>query len=154
MLDPTTIAAANIATTLFLAGVIWFVQVVHYPLFASVGQQQFTRYETEHAARTTWIVAPAMLIEAATAVLLIWIRPAAIGNGTVFIGLALLGLIWGSTFAMQVPLHARLSLGFEPSLHRHLVATNWVRTLAWTFRAWLALAMLTMILRAGPPVTQ
>lgn len=142
MLDPTIIASVNIASTLFLAGVIWFVQVVHYPLFASVGPNQFARYEIEHAGRTSWIVAPPMLIEAVTALLLIWVRPVTLSLGAAFVGLLLVGLIWGSTFTMQVPLHARLSIGFEPTLQRNLVATNWVRTGAWTARAWLALTMI------------
>lgn len=142
MIDPTFIVSANIASTLFLAGVIWFVQVVHYPLFSSVGERQFANYEVQHTGRTTWIVAPPMLIEAATSLLLIWIRPPTLGLGTAFVGLLLVGLIWGSTFTMQVPLHARLSIGFEPTLHRDLLATNWVRTTAWTARAWLALTMI------------
>ncbi len=145
MFDPMTVMLASIASTLFMAGVIWFVQLVHYPLFASVGQNQFARYETEHAGRTTWIVAPAMMIEAATSVLLLWIRPDAIGMEIAAAGFLLTGLIWGSTFAMQVPLHARLSIGFEPALHKSLVATNWVRTLAWTGRAWLALLMIVKL---------
>jgi len=72
----------------------------------------------------------------------------AIGIGTAFVGLLLVGLIWGSTFTMQVPLHAQLSSGFEATAHRNLLATNWVRTVAWTLRAWLALAM---ILQLGSP---
>lgn len=145
MLDPMTVVLASVASTLFMAGVIWFVQLVHYPLFASVGQSQFARYETEQAGRTTWIAAPAMLIEAATSILLLWVRPDAIGIEVAMAGLLLTGLIWGSTLAMQVPLHARLSIGFEPVLHRSLVATNWIRTLAWTGRAWLALLMIVKL---------
>lgn len=145
MFDPIIVVLASVASTLFMAGVIWFVQLVHYPLFASVGQRQFAHYETEHAGRTTSIVAPVMLIEAATSVLLLWIRPDVISIEIAAAGLLLTGLIWGSTFAMQVPLHARLSIGFEPALHKSLVATNWVRTLAWTGRAWLALLMIVRL---------
>lgn len=142
MFDPMTVVLASVASTLFMAGVIWFVQLVHYPLFASVGQNPFARYETEHAGRATWIVAPAMMTEAATSVLLLWIRPVAISIDIAAAGFLLTGLIWGSTFVMQVPLHAQLSVGFEPALHKSLVATNWARTLAWTGRAWLALALI------------
>ena len=145
MFDPMTVVLASVASTLFMAGVIWFVQLVHYPLFASVGPGQFARYETEHAGRTSWIAAPAMMIEAATSVLLLWVRPEAIGMEIAAAGLLLTGLIWGSTFAMQVPLHTRLSIGFEPASHKSLVATNWVRTLAWTGRAWLALLMIVKL---------
>jgi hypothetical protein len=145
MLDPMTVVLASIASTLFMAGIIWFVQLVHYPLFASVGPSQFPHYETEHAGRTMWIVAPAMLIEAATSVLLLWVRPEAIAIEIAAAGFLLTGLIWGSTFAMQVPLHAQLSSGFHPALHKSLVATNWIRTSAWTGRAWLALLMIVKL---------
>lgn len=145
MFSPMMVVLASIASTLFMAGIIWFVQLVHYPLFASVGQGQFARYETENTGRTSWIVAPAMMIEAATSVMLLWIRPDAIGMEIAAAGFLLTGLIWGSTFAMQVPLHARLSSGFKPTVHKSLVATNWVRTLAWTGRAWLALLMIVKL---------
>lgn len=142
MPETTIIALANAMSTLFMAGVIWFVQVVHYPLFALVGTTDFGRYEREHAGRTTWVVAPPMLIEAFTATLLLWLRPAGIGLGMAATGAVLVGVIWASTFALQVPMHAKLSAGFEPEAHRNLVATNWVRTAAWTARAGLAVAMI------------
>jgi hypothetical protein len=50
-------------------------------------------------------------------------------------------LVWLSTAFVQVPLHARLSAGFDTRAHRRLVATNWVRTLSWTARGLLALWM-------------
>ena len=57
-------------------------------------------------------------------------------------GLALLATIWISTAAVQVPLHRRLAAGFDHRLARRLVRTNWTRTLAWTARSGLALALL------------
>jgi hypothetical protein len=47
-----------------------------------------------------------------------------------------------STFAVQVPLHARLAAGFDPQAHRRLVLTNWWRTAAWSLRSLLALWIL------------
>ena len=35
---------ANLSATLFMVSVIWFVQMVHYPLFARVGQEKFALY--------------------------------------------------------------------------------------------------------------
>ena len=60
--------------------------------------------------------------------------------------LALIGVIWLSTFLVQVPLHDLLGQGFDPDRHAALVRTNWIRTLAWSARgvlllAWLAGAM-------------
>ena len=65
----------NAAATFWMVGLIWFVQVVHYPLFSKVGAEGFAAYEASHASRTTWVVAPPMLIEVVTSVLLIWFRP-------------------------------------------------------------------------------
>lgn len=36
---PITILLANVVSTLFMVGLIWMVQIVHYPLFDDVGQE-------------------------------------------------------------------------------------------------------------------
>jgi hypothetical protein len=43
---------------------------------------------------------------------------------------------------VQVPLHERLSAGWDAAAHQRLVASNWVRTVLWTVRAVLVAAML------------
>lgn len=121
-----------------MTGLVWFVQLVHYPLMGDVGPAGFARYEQRHRQRTTWIVAPAMLFEAALAAWLLLHPPAGAPPWTAAAGAALLAGIWLSTFAVQVPLHAQLSAGFDPAAHRRLVATNWWRTLAWSLRSVLA----------------
>ncbi len=57
-------------------------------------------------------------------------------------GALLLALVWFSTFLIQVPCHETLAVSFQAQVHRRLVATNWIRTVAWTLRGMLALAML------------
>ena len=130
---------AHAGSTLAMAGVIWFVQVVHYPLFAAVGAEGFAAYEAAHRRLTTRVVAPLMLVELAAAIGLLVRPPAAVPAWAAWVGLALLAVVWGSTFAVQVPLHERLSRGFDAAVHRRLVRGNWVRTMAWTVRAGLAL---------------
>jgi hypothetical protein len=131
----------HLATTLFMVGVIWFVQVVHYPLFAKTGTTEFPGYEQTHTTLTTWVVAPPMLVEAGTAVLLLWFRPPGISNLQCGTGLALLIAIWLSTMFLQVPCHEWLSRGFDSVVHQRLVATNWLRTAAWSLRGLLVLWM-------------
>lgn len=62
-------------------------------------------------------------------------------GATVWLHLAgtLVLAIWVSTFVVQVPLHGRLVRGFEISVHRRLVRTNWLRTAVWSVRGVLAL---------------
>ena len=130
------------AATVGMAGVIWFVQVVHYPLFGSIAPERFADFESAHRRRTTWVVAPLMLAELATAVTLVVRPPRGGPPWAPPVGLGLLALVWLSTFAVQVPLHETLTRGFDATAHRRLVRTNWLRTAAWTARAALALAML------------
>ena len=47
---------ACLASTLFMTGLIWFVQVVHYPLFSEVEPGDFLRYHAAHPRRTTRVV--------------------------------------------------------------------------------------------------
>jgi hypothetical protein len=112
--------------TLGMVGVIWFVQLVHYPLMGKVGPNAFVAFEEAHVRRTSWIVVPLMLAECFSAVALC----------------ALLAAIWGSTFLVQVPLHAHLERGFDAVHHQKLVRTNWVRTALWSARGALVLAWL------------
>ena len=134
--------------TCMMAGLIWFVQVVHYPLFDRVGGAGFAAYEQAHAARTTLVVGPLMVVELLTAV---WLAIAPdlspnVNNGAGpflrWAGVALVGVIWLSTFAWQVPQHTILAVGFDADAHARLVTSNWLRTAAWTARAGLALWML------------
>ena len=133
------LALAHSVSTIAMCAIIWFVQLVHYPLFARVGSDSFRAYEAEHVRRITWIVAPLMLIELASSAWLVFDDP----NTAKIAGLALVGVIWASTLLLQVPLHSRLSKGFDAKLARRLVRSNWVRTLAWSAR--LGLVVMPMI---------
>ena len=140
---------AHCAATLYMTGVIWFVQVVHYPLLAKIGVVEFSSYEQRHTALTTWVVAPPMLLELAIALLLIWFRPLGVLNVQVWIGLGLLAVIWISTFLVQVPCHEALSKVFDDAVHQRLVWTNWLRTAAWSLRGCLVLWMVWSIWEPG-----
>jgi hypothetical protein len=129
--------------TWFMVGLIWFVQVVHYPLMAVVPASAFQEYANSHQRLTTWVVGPVMLVEAATALAIALLQPGT-PNARVlgWTGLALLGVVWASTFFVQVPLHGRLSAGLDLAVVHRLVATNWVRTVAWTARGIVAAMLL------------
>ena len=137
MIDVVSLIHA--AATWFMVGLIWFVQIVHYPLFARVGVDGWSGYSASHQARTTMVVGPVMLVEFATAAALLVIAPGILSVA----GAVLLGLVWASTFFVQVPLHSRLERGHAPALVRRLVATNWLRTGLWTARGVLALLLLS-----------
>jgi hypothetical protein len=136
---PHAILLANLVSTVAMTGLIWFVQIVHYPLLGSVGVLEFPEYEKKHVQLTAFVVGPPMLTEAASALGLVFIRSDRVPAWAAWVGLALVGLIWLSTIALQVPCHSRLEAGFDSRTHRLLVRSNWIRTVAWTFRSCLAI---------------
>ncbi len=129
----------HLTATLFMVGVIWFVQIVHYPLFDRVGPSVFTAYADAHSRLTTYVVGPPMLLELSTGVLLLLFRPVNVPAAVLWVGLALIAVIWLSTAFLQVPRHEILGIDFDSIAHQGLVATNWIRTVAWTFRGALVL---------------
>ena len=121
----------HLAVTWALVGLIWTVQLVHYPLFSQVGADSFPGYHRKHTRRITWIVAPLMSLELFTAVLLV---VEGSRDAWLLASFPALAFNWLSTWRVQMPLHAQLAAGFDPGVHRRLVAGNWWRTAAWTVR--------------------
>lgn len=138
---------AQLACTLFMTGVIWIVQVVHYPLFAGVGVDEFSTYARQHQTRISFVVMPPMLVELGCALLFIPLRPALVPAFAAWLGLVLVLAIWLVTFLLSVPQHSALGLGFDSAAHRLLVQTNWIRTAAWSARSLLLLWLLARLLR-------
>ncbi|MFN8546781.1 MAG: hypothetical protein U0527_02105 [Candidatus Eisenbacteria bacterium] len=137
--------ALHCATTWALVGLIWTVQLVHYPLFDRVERARFSEFERDHSMRISRIAAPLMLFEAVSGAVLVLVAPTGLESARLWlsVGLALIVLIWLSTFLLQVPRHRELARGFDAEAHGALVRSNWIRTVAWTARgallAWLAL---------------
>ncbi|MBL8085542.1 MAG: hypothetical protein JNN26_23150 [Candidatus Obscuribacter sp.] len=129
------------AATWFMTGLIWFVQVVHYPLYDRVGSDAFVAYERIHCSLTTMVVAPVMIVELLSAVLLLFQRPRCMHMPEAALNLALLGLIWLSTLFIADQLHGALASQFSQEAHRALVGWNWLRTAAWSLRAVLLAAV-------------
>jgi hypothetical protein len=143
------ILLTQVASTLFMTGLIWFVQIVHYPLYANVGHAQFPEYEALHNRLTTWVVGPAMLVEMVSAVALL--RNSLNGSSSLaWLGLGLLAVIWISTATLSVPAHDALTAGFYPGDWQKLVSTNWIRTVAWSVRSVIVMVLTYRCL--GPSV--
>jgi len=120
-----------------MVGIIWFVQIVHYPLMEYVGSENFREYSRQHQRRTSWVVGGPMLLEAGTAVVLVWFQPTRLLLPAFSVSCGLLVLIWFSTVFWQVPCHEKLLEGFDKARIRKLVQSNWLRTFAWSVRGLL-----------------
>ena len=123
----------NFGLAAYLTGLIWTVQLVHYPGFARVEPAQFVQFHREHSTRISWAVMAPMLLELGAAGWLAW-QGAALAPAARWGQLALVLLVWASTFFITVPFHNRLASGYSYVAIDGLVRTNWPRTLAWTAR--------------------
>ena len=141
-----TILLTQFATTWFMVGLIWLIQVVHYPLFANVGEEQFQLYSERHQLLITFIVGPVMVAELITAIALAWYPPTPNLGVLLRVGLGLLIVVWIATAAVQVPQHGRLTQSFDLPTIQALVAGNWVRTIGWTLRGLILLVVLSKLI--------
>lgn len=136
------LVVAHFLGAVVMATVIWFVQLVQYPLLARIGAAEFPVYAAEYQRRVGWIVIGPMLLEVATAAAITVWFPGAYRSPLFAISVGLLAVAWASTFFWQVPLHAKLLAGHDQATIARLVTTNWLRTIAWTTRAVLLGAMI------------
>lgn len=141
-MDFAALALLHAIPTLCLTGLIWLVQLVHYPLFARIAAADFVAYEREHCRRIGPLVLPLMLAELALALRLPFATHDATDRILAFAGIGLLAVVWASTFFVQVPCHQRLEQQYDAATIARLVATNGWRTAAWTVRAVLAVWLL------------
>lgn len=138
------------AATWAMVGLIWFVQIVHYPLFATVARlaqnapedEDFSLYAERHQQLTTLVVAPLMLGEAFSSVALFYVLDDGPVDPLLWTGVGLLFAIWLSTAIIQVPLHGQLAHAYEAHAQRRLVRSNWLRTFAWSARGVIALLLM------------
>ena len=137
----TILLIAQLASTLPLIGLIWTIQLVHYPLFELVGEDTQAAYQKAHMSRITLVVAPLMLVELVAAGGLWLVAPT---DPWTIAGAVLIAIIWVSTALIQIPCHNRLTSGFHQPSHRRLVDSNWIRTIAWTLRGAGAGVMATL----------
>ena len=146
MTPDVLVLAAQAVASAAMCGLIWFVQIVHYPLFARTDATHDPGYAAENQRRTAPVVLPPMLVEAATAAWLVVWPPAAIGRTIAVAGFLVVAALWLSTLLVQMPLHARLRReGHAPATVAALVRSNWLRTVLWTARAGLAMWMLLAV---------
>jgi hypothetical protein len=124
---------ANLASTLFLTGLVWELQVVQFPLVLRAGGLDFPDYVKHQRTRNTLLMAPAMLIELITGGLLL--ADPHLPHRDVFHAALLIVVIWIVTFASIIPIHSKLVRGYDQSTVRTLIRRNWIRTACWTLRS-------------------
>jgi hypothetical protein len=137
--SPREMLIAHSVFTWCLVGLIWTIQVVHYPLFPKVGREQFRTYHESHMLLVTLLVGPLVVGESTSAAWMLW---KGLRSLAFLCSLPLMIICWTSTFLLQVPHHAKLSQGFDENAYRGLLKTNWIRTICWSLRGLLTASLL------------
>ena len=132
----------NLVASWTMVGVIWFVQVVHYPLLAVVPVESATSVAVEHQRRTGWVVMIPMTVEGVTTLLLLGMVPDGVAWFVPWLAGLPLAVALLATVLLSVPRHARMAANPDATVGRELVTTNWVRTIAWTLRGAVTAGML------------
>jgi hypothetical protein len=133
----------------FLTGLIWLIQLVHYPSFKYIDPTKFTDYQRFHTLTITFIVGPVMVFEIFSGLYLL------IQNqfqGLFLINFLGLLLIWLATAFFSVPAHGILAKEMNMSSIQFLVNTNWVRTILWSLRSGLLVYIILKYMNYEPTI--
>ena len=136
------VVVAHAVASVFLAGLIWTVQVVHYPLFARVGSDAFLVYADGHTTRIGALVVLPWSVQGLTVAALLVARPVGVSATLVGTSAVAAAVTVAVTLAVSVRQHRILGGGWDPTAHRVLVMSNWLRTAAWIVGAGAATAIL------------
>lgn len=129
---------ANLATGWAIFGLIWTIQLVHYPSFRYV--PDFTDFHAHHTSSITLVVGPLMVAELAA---VSWAVYQSGFSWVWVIPFVTVVAIWALTFFWAVPLHESLATNRDDATIEALIAANWPRTLLWTLKAvWVSILFL------------
>lgn len=141
--------AIHVLATCALAGMIWFVQTVHYPFFRFVAPEQFREFLAAQRGLTLRTLGAVMVVELVSGVWVVfggplsgfpvWLR---------WVNLLLLLGTWGVTAFVQTPAQDRLVGGFQEAAFARLLQANWWRVGLWSVRALLLAGVLVAALWA------
>jgi len=126
--DPLMI---HIISTSIMVGVIWVIQLVHYPSFKYVNESDYIIFQKYHMSNISYIVFPVMFTELITALIILFF-----GEKSLFFVLSLicLFLIWVITGVLFTKYHSILKEGKDLMIIEKMIKANWIRALLWTMR--------------------
>lgn len=131
----TSLINIHLSLCFVMIGVIWVIQLVHYPSFKYIDQNEFIKFERFHMNRISFIVVPIMTLELLTAIILTVFLSKT--NSWHFFNTIFLVFTWFFTFFVSARLHKRLLQRYSLDLIQKLTSSNWARTTIWSIRGLL-----------------
>ena len=128
---------AHLIFSSIMTGVIWVIQIVHYPSFHFIEKELYTAFQKFHMNKISIIVIPVMLAELITGIMLLFDKSSK--SFFLITSLIILILIWAITGVFFSKVHSKLIFGYQELVVNQLVVMNWIRTLLWTLRLFFLL---------------
>ena len=135
------------ALCLYNTGNNWGLQLVHYPLYALVGEDAFSAYM---ARQNRLEAVPAIIPAAAQFVMgfvLLAIRPAGVPLWAALLSAGLNVIVMAATAVWAARLNVRLEQGFDRAVLRVLLRANLARALCYTAQSVLMVWLLYRLIR-------
>ena len=132
MLPNNFVLLGHLIFTSIMTGVIWVIQIVHYPSFHFIEKELYTAFQKFHMNKISIIVMPIMLAELITGIMLFLDKSSK--SPFLIISIIILVLIWLITGVFFTKAHNELIAGYQELVVNQLVVMNWIRTLLWTLR--------------------
>ena len=132
MLPNNFVLLGHLIFTSIMTGVIWVIQIVHYPSFHFIEKELYTAFQKFHMNKISIIVIPIMLAELITGMMLFLDKSSK--SPFLIVSFVILVLIWLITGVFFSKAHNELIAGYQELVVNQLVAMNWIRTLLWTLR--------------------
>ena len=132
MLPNNFVLLGHLIFTSIMTGVIWVIQIVHYPSFHFIEKELYTAFQKFHMNKISIIVIPIMLAELITGMMLFLDKSSK--SPFLIISFVILVFIWLITGVFFSKAHNELMTGYQELVVNQLVFMNWIRTLLWTIR--------------------
>ena len=124
------LSEVHFLSTSLMVGIIWVIQLLHYPAFNFIKESDYVEFQHFHMQRISFIVVPVMILELFSAFMLVYY----LRSNLLILCLIILLVIWLITFVFFTKLHQSLLDGYDKKIVDKLVKINWSRTILWSLR--------------------
>jgi hypothetical protein len=133
----------------FCTGASWMLQVVCYPTYALVGDQEFVPFHVDFGKRLLVAVVVPMLLTSVMIFALVFLRPAAAPIWAALVAAGCIAVILITTIVIEVPKHQKLDReGKSLEVIRALVSNNLPRVVCWMLASLMLLVMVVSVAAA------
>jgi len=124
----------NLLSTILIAGILWFVQLVHYPLFNEIPAKNFINYGYYHSRKVSGIIKPLFIVDFTTLILLLILLGSNLSTNLMIVNVTIFIITIVLTQIIFIPIHQKLSKSPNSQTISQLIRLNWIRTLIWSLK--------------------